>query len=67
MHGGLCRGMLGLNRRSNYVSKLRSQPLFAAPWAWPLTSLLAAHLKTFAWDELILPFMSRSSYDGYAK
>ncbi|XP_010849354.1 PREDICTED: exocyst complex component 3-like protein isoform X1 [Bison bison bison] len=30
MHGGLCRGMLGLNRRSNYVSKLRSQPLFAA-------------------------------------
>ena len=30
MHGGLCRGILGLNRRSSYVSKLRSQPLFAA-------------------------------------
>ena len=29
MHGGLCRGMLGLNRPSSRVSELRSQPLFA--------------------------------------
>ncbi|KAI4572093.1 hypothetical protein MJG53_020964, partial [Ovis ammon polii x Ovis aries] len=30
MHGGLCRGMLGLNCASSYVCELRSQPLFAA-------------------------------------
>ena len=29
MHGGLCRGMLGLNRPSSRVSQLHSQPLFA--------------------------------------
>lgn len=61
----LTTASLGAN---NSLAKFTSMTFIQASlWACPLTSLLAAHLKTFAWDELILPVMSRSSYDGYAK